>query len=118
MEKIEDVAVDGFETAGGRGDVTGREMAEGGGGAKIGAVGEGGSKYGREIAVIDGELLCQIVVEGDFVLGVEVHGLIFGGVFCSGGVDLCGHVIDAHEAVSEEILESVVGVIEVGFAMG
>src|ERR1700692_666718 len=65
IEKIEDGSVDGFVTAGGRGDVAGGEVAEGRGGEKIGAVGEGGSHYGGEIAVVDGELLCQIVVEGD-----------------------------------------------------
>ena len=85
IEKIEDRPVDGFVTAGGRGDVTCREMAEGGGSEKIGAVGEGGSEDRREIAVIDGEFLGQIVVERDFVLGVEVHRLIFGRVFAPAG---------------------------------
>ncbi|MDX6464856.1 MAG: hypothetical protein QOE55_8553 [Acidobacteriaceae bacterium] len=118
IEKVEDGSVDGFVAAGGWEDVAGGEMAERGGGHEIGAVGEGGSEDGGEVAVVDGELLRQIVVEGDFALGVEVHGLIFGGVFCSGRVDLFGHVVDAHEAVSQEVLEGVVGVIEVGFAMG
>src|SRR5947209_17642813 len=87
IEQIEDGSVDGFVTAAGRRDVAGGEMAEGRGGEKIGAVGEGGSKDGGEVAVVDGELLREIVVEGDFVLGVEAHSLIFGGGFYSGGVD-------------------------------
>jgi hypothetical protein len=92
-------------------------MAEGGGSEEIGAVGEGGSKYRREVAVVNGELLRQIVIERDFVLGVEVHCLIFGRVFGTALIDLFGHVVDANEAVGEEVFEGVVGVIEVGFAM-
>src|SRR5258708_28060847 len=111
---MEGGSVEGFVPAGGWSAVTGREMAEGGGSKKIGAAGEGGSKYGREIAVSDGELLCQIVIEREFVLGVEVHRLIFGRVFCSGGIDLYGHVVDADEADCREVPEHVVGLIEVG----
>ena len=118
IEEIEDGSVDGLVAAWGWGDVAGGEMAEGGGGHKVRAVGEGGSEDGGEVAVVDGELLGEIVVEGDFALGVEVHGLIFSGVFYSGRIDLFGHVVDADEAVGEEVLERVVGVIEVGFAMG
>ena len=118
IEKIEDGAVDGLVAAGGWGDVAGGEMAEGGSGHEVGTVGEGGSEDRGEVAIVDGELLCEIVVEGDFALGVEVHGLIFRGVFYSGRVDLFGHVVDADEAVGEEVLEGVVGVVEVGFAMG
>src|SRR6202040_666641 len=108
VEEIEDGSVDGFIAAGGWEDVAGGEMPEGGGGHEVGAVGEGGSEDRGEVAVVDGELLREIVVEGDFGLGVEVHGLIFRGVFYSGRVDLFGHVVDADEAVGEEVLEGVV----------
>src|SRR4051794_27632170 len=99
VEEIKDRPVDRLVSACRRKNITGCEVTEGGSGEQERTVGESGSKNGREIAIIDGKILCQAVVERDLVLGVEVHGLIFGGIFVATDVDLFGRVVYPYESI-------------------
>jgi hypothetical protein len=76
---------------------------------QIRTVGKGWSEHGREIAVTYREFLRQIVIEGNLVLVIEVHGLI---------PIAFGHFIHAHEAVGEKAIQSLVGVEEIRFFVG
>src|SRR5579864_7882233 len=58
--------------------IAGGEMAKRSGGQQVRAIGECWPQDRREIAVIHGKLLRQIIVEGNLVLVVEGHRLIVG----------------------------------------
>src|SRR5580692_5342183 len=92
-------------------------MAEGGGGQQIGAVGKGGAEDRGEVTIADGELLGEVVIEGNVSLRVETHGLIVGCGF-DAVVVLLGDVIDADEPVAFDVVKRVHGMEEVDLFVG
>jgi hypothetical protein len=112
VEQVEDGAGDGPIATGGW-ELLGRvEVTERRGGERVGAVGEGRPQQRREIPVVDGEGLRQPVVEGQVVLGVEPHRLVFGRALTQ-DVRLLGGVVHQHEAVVEWRPQRVAGVREI-----
>src|SRR5262245_61244920 len=87
-------------------------MAEGRRRQQIGAIGERWAQHRTEITVADGEFLCQVVVERNFILVVEVHGLVFRGVLHA-VVGLFADIVDANKTVAAAIMQRVVGAGEV-----
>src|SRR5207237_8430581 len=65
IHELEDRASDRLVAAKRRNDLIGAQVSERGCSHQVGAVGERGAEKRREIAIADGELLCQIVIERD-----------------------------------------------------
>src|ERR1700722_12216743 len=84
------------------------QVTKGSRGHEIGAVREGGSEDGGKVAVVDGEVLSEVVVQREIGLGVEPHGVVE-------VVGLLSRVIHAHEAVAAGVEKRIVGMKEVGF---
>ena len=78
------------------------------------AVGKRGSQSRTEIAVVESEILGQIVIKRYLVLVIEIHGLVFGPALDS-MVKLLGRVILANKTIVQAFVQSVVGKLEVGF---
>src|SRR5476651_2298439 len=119
FHQVENGAGNGLVTAASRKReaVTGGEVAKRSGSHQERTVGKRGTQHGREIAVIHRKFLRQIVVKRNFVLVVEYHGLVVS-VFFHAFVDLLALVVDEDKAIHQRLKERVIGVIEVGFAMG
>ena len=101
LEQVEDRAGDRLVPAGRREDVVGREMPEGRGGEQVRAVRERLREHRGEIAIVDGELAGQVVIEGNLLLRVETDGLVLERALAD--VVLLGFVVHSHEPVRRTV---------------
>ncbi len=85
--------------------VSGGHMPKRSSSQKIRAVRKRRPEHRGEVAIVDGEFLCQIVVERNVVLVVEPHRLVISHVLGS-GVELSGQVVDSDEAITQKACKS------------
>ena len=96
---------------GGRDDLRGREMAEGGRRERVRAIRKRRSDHRREVPIADRERLGEPVIEGQVAIVVVPHRLVFG--VALPGVDLLRRVVHAHEAVIRAVPQRIRRMVEV-----
>src|SRR5689334_4025775 len=83
---------------------------------EIGAVRKRRAEHRGKIAIVDGKLLRQIVIERNLLLVVKGHGLVVSGSFHA-VVELIGLVIDENEPIHQRLKQRVIRMIEIRLAM-